>query len=204
MLTRTKIIALATILATTSAWAKHHHHHDHDEGGAAGLADVTLLVVRHAEKPTDEGNAGLTPAGEARAKAYATYFQHFTFEAAPVHVDALIASADSRESSRPRLTLEPLAKATGMQVQTPFANKQYKDAARWLESGDAHLHGAALIAWHHGKLAKLLERLGADPATVLPDGKWPDNVYDWVIVLRYGKDGSLMEAKRVVEPADLK
>ena len=117
---------------------------------------------------------------------------------------ALIASADSGESARPRLTLEPLSKATGLPIQQPFANKQYKDFARWMESGDAHLHGTAFVAWHHGKLAKLLERLGADPATILPGGEWPENVYDWVIVLRYGPDGHLAEAKRVTEPSDLK
>ena len=33
-----------------------------------GLADATVVIVRHGEKP-DEG-AGLSPAGEARAKAY--------------------------------------------------------------------------------------------------------------------------------------
>ncbi len=203
MLTRTKVFVLATVVAIAPAHAKHHHHND-DEGESTGLANVTLLVVRHAEKPTAEGDTGLAPAGEARAKAYATYFQHFTFEGPPIHVDALIASADSRESARPRLTLEPLAKATGLPVQQPFANKQYKDFARWMESGDGHLHGTALVAWHHGKLAKLLERLGADPATILPGGEWPENVYDWVIVLRYGPDGHLAEAKRVTEPGDLK
>ena len=203
MLTRTKVFFLATVVAIAPAHAKHHHH-DRDESGSTGLADVTLLVVRHAEKPMVEGDVGLAPAGETRAKAYVSYFQHFTFEGSPVHVDALIASADSRESARPRLTLEPLAKATGLPVQQPFANKQYKDFARWMESGDAHLHGTALVAWHHGKLAKLLERLGADPATILPGGEWPENVYDWVIVLRYGPDGHLAEAKRITEPSDLK
>ena len=203
MWTRMQLVVLASLVTIAPAWSKHHHHRD-DGGGSSGLANVTLLVVRHAEKPTDEGNSGLAPAGEARAKAYATYFQHFTFEGSPVHVEALIASADSGESARPRLTLEPLSKATGLPIQQPFANKQFKDAARWIESGDAHLHGAALIAWHHGKLAKLLEKLGADPATILPDGSWPEEVYDWVIVLRYGPDGSLTEAKRVTEPADLK
>ncbi len=194
---------LALLLATTPALAKHGHHHDADgAAGAPGLAGVTLLVVRHAEKPASEGDRGLSPAGEARAKAYATYFRHFSVDGAPVAIDTLIASADSNESARPRLTLEPLSKATGIAIQTPFANKQVKDAARWIEAGQTHK--AALIAWHHGKLAKLLEKLGADTSTLLPDGEWPDGVYDWVIVLRYDGDGNLSEAKRIVEPADLK
>ena len=119
----------------------------------------------------------------------------------PVAIDTLIASSDSNESARPRLTLEPLSKATGIAIQTPFANKQVKDAARWIEAGQTHK--AALIAWHHGKLTKLLEKLGADPSTLLPGGDWPDDVYNWVIVLRYDASGNLSEAKRIVEP-DLK
>lgn len=189
-------------LAATPALAKHHHHHHDDEEGAPGLANVTLLVVRHAEKPERDGDRGLAPAGDARAKAYATYFQHFSVDGTPVKIDTLIASADSDESARPRLTLEPLSKATGIAIQTPFANKQVKDAARWIEDGQTHK--AALIAWHHGKLTKLLEKLGADPSTLLPDGEWPGDVYNWVIVLRYDGDGNLSDAKRIVEPADLK
>ena len=194
------IFLLCSLLGAAPAWAKHHHHHD-DEA-APGLANVTLLVIRHAEKPAAEGDRGLSPAGEARAKGYATYFQHFEVDGAPVHIDTLIASADSDESARPRLTLEPLSAATGIRIQTPFANKDVKDAAHWIEAGQTH--GVALIAWHHGKLAKLLEKLGADPATLLPDGTWSENVYDWVIVLRYDADGQLSEAKRIVEPANLK
>ena len=140
--------------------------------------------------------------GIARANAYDSYFRHFSVDGAPVAIDTLIASADSRESARPRLTLEPLSKATGIPIQTPFANKQVKDAARWIAAGQTHK--AALIAWHHGKLAKLIEKLGADPSTVLPGGDWPDDVYDWVVVLRYDSAGRLAEAKRIVEPADLK
>ena len=40
------------------------------------------------------------------------------------------------------------------------------------------IRGAALVAWHHGKLAKLLEPRGADAATILPDDEWPKNFDD--------------------------
>ncbi len=195
------LLALALLLGSTAVQAKHHHRDDRENGGAPGLANATLLVVRHAEKPADAGDGGLSPAGEARAKAYATYFQHLEIDGSAVHIGTLVASADSRESARPRLTLEPLSKATGLPIETPFANKQVKDAARWIAAG--HARGTTLIAWHHGKLAKLLQKLGADPTTLLPDGEWPEDVYDWVIVLRYGADGQLSEAKRIVEPAAL-
>ena len=196
--------ACALVAAVLPAAAKHHHHHHHGDdataGLASGLANVTLLVVRHAEKPTDPGDHGLSPAGTARAKAYASYFRHFAIDGRPVTIDTLIASADSDASARPRLTLEPLSKATGIAIQTPFKNKHYQDAASWIAGGVTH--GTALIAWHHGKLPDLVAALGAP--NVLPGGAWPDDVYDWVVVLRYDGQGRLASATKVTEPTDLK
>ena len=131
---------------------------------ADGLANATILVIRHAEKP-DEGS-GLSPAGQARALAYATYFKTLTIDGVPIHIDTLIATADSGESERPRLTLAPLSEATGIQIQQPFDDAAVKDLARWLEQGKPDR--TILIAWHHGKLPKLLERLGVNPSDMLP------------------------------------
>jgi hypothetical protein len=167
-----------------------------------GLANATILVIRHAEKP-DEGT-GLSPAGQARAQAYASYFKTFIVDGAPLHIDTLIATADSRESVRPRLTLAPLSEAIGIQIQQPFDDDAVKDLARWLEQGKPDR--TILIAWHHGKLPKLLERLGANPSDMLPEGRWPEEVYDWVVVLRYDHDGEIMPAssRLVREPALVK
>ena len=159
-----------------------------------------MLVIRHAEKTGSRDDRGLSAAGETRARAYADYFRHLAIDGAPVRIDTLIASSDSDASARPRLTLEPLSKAIGLPIETPFANKQVKDFAHWLEAAP---RGTVLIAWHHGKLAKLIEHLGANPATLLPGGAWPDDVYDWLIVLRYDDAGRLKESRRIVEPADL-
>ena len=194
------IVAIALAAGVGVAWGKHHHHAA-EAGGESGLAGATLLVVRHAEKPTTAGDRGLSAVGDARARAYADYFRHLEIDGAPVHVGALLASADTDESARPRLTLEPLAKATELTVETPFANKQVKDFANWLQAGPPR--GTVLIAWHHGKLAKLLAQLGADPTTLLPDGAWPEDVYDWLVVLRYDGAGRLVDSKRIIEPAGL-
>ena len=73
-----------------------------------------------------------------------------------------------------------------------------KALAHWLAAGAPHR--TILIAWHHGRLPKLLNQLGANPDEVLPDGFWPEDAFDWVIVLRYDGDGQLSEEK-IVEPA---
>jgi hypothetical protein len=157
------------------------------------LADNTVLIIRHSEKP-EVGN-GLTPKGEARAQLYAKYFQPFHEEGLSVPVDCLYAGADSESSIRPRLTLEPLSKATGMPLHLKIGTKESEALVLELKTEPHGRH--PLIAWRHGEMPALLRAFGASPEKLLPDGKWPDDVYDWVIVLKMGPDGQLSSARLI-------
>lgn len=77
-----------------------------------------------------------------------------------MNIDTLIGTADSTDSVRLRLTLEPPSKATSIAIQRPFADHEVKALARWLKNGQSGR--TILIAWHHGKISKLLEKLGAN------------------------------------------
>jgi hypothetical protein len=169
---------------------------------ADGFKDTTILIVRHAEKPATKAEGpGLTPAGEVRARNYATYFSHFMLDGAALHIDTLIATADSKGSHRPRLTVTPFSQASGLPIQQPFADDDVKQLAEWLGTGAPKR--TILIAWHHGMIPALLTALGADPNALVPGRKWPPDTYDWVIALRYGDDGKLISSQRIVEPATL-
>jgi hypothetical protein len=171
----------------------------HDANATTGLADATVLIVRHAEKP-DVGN-GLTPAGEHRAMAYADYFRRFEIDGAPVHIDTLVATLDTPKSARPRLTVEPFAKASGLQLQQPFADKQVHELAVWLAAQPPGR--TTLIAWHHGQIPNLLTALGADPVALIGAPPWPASVYNWVVVLHYDSSGRLITSRLVHEPDGL-
>ena len=159
------------------------------------LSDCVVLIVRHAEKP--ENGTGLTEQGMRRAQTYAHYFDPFTAGSVNTKPELLIASADSDNSERPRLTLEPLSRALGLQVDTRFADHEEKELAVFLTTAP---HGKAiLIAWHHGKLAKLIRALGGTPDDILPDGQWPSRVYDWVVELRFDHHGILATQKVIHE-----
>src|ERR1700722_1599091 len=149
------------------------------------LKDAVVLIIRHAEKPAS--GDGLTPAGEARAKAYVHYFKNYMVDGKPFEADHLFAAADSKGSRRPRLTLTPLSEATGLRIDQRFTDKQFRELADDLR---AKPHGRdILICWHHGEIPGLLHALGASPEELLPGGKWPDEVFGWVIQLRYGREG---------------
>lgn len=183
---------LAVLWLLPCAAALAHHHHD---GKLRGLADTTVLIVRHAEKPAH--GTGLAPAGQARAQAYVRYFESFAVDGQPLRPDTLVATADSRHSDRPELTLQPLAQALGLPIDDRFDDQQVKELADMLEQQP---HGSVvLICWHHGEVPKLVHALGGDPSALLPHGKWPSKVFGWVLVLRYDHQGYLASAQRIDE-----
>ena len=162
-----------------------------------GPKDSAVLIIRHAENP-DSGR-GLSPSGEQRADAYKHYFKKFTVDSRRLRPDVIFAAKDSKQSQRPRLTVEPFAKAAKLQIDTRFSSNQSAELAADLRATEQGKR--ILISWRHGNIPDLLLALGANPETLLPHGKWPDPVYDWVILLRYDQDGRLIptNTKRINE-----
>ena len=153
-----------------------------------GPKNAVVLIIRHAE---DAGSGdGISPLGQERAEAYKDYFLKFTVDSKPREPQVIFAAKDSKKSHRPRLTMEPFAKAAKLQIDTRFGNNQSADLAADLR---ANQQGKViLICWRHPYVPALLGALGANPKTFLPKGKWPGAVYDWVILLSYDQDGRLI------------
>ena len=190
------LIALAI---STAAFA-----HASENEKSSALKNALVLIIRHAEKP--ESGSGLSTNGQARAKAYVNYFKNFTntIDSQPLKINYIFAAADSKESHRPRLTIAPTSQALGLAIDSRFKDKNFQGLANEIR---AQPHGRIiLIAWHHGEIPSLVHALGGDPATVIPKAKWPEDVFGWVIELRYDACGRLVETKRINEkllPDDL-
>jgi broad specificity phosphatase PhoE len=162
-----------------------------------GPKNAVVLIIRHAE---DAGSGhGLSPRGEERAEAYKNYFLNFTIDSKRREPDVVLVAKDSKQSHRPRLTVEPFAKAAKLPIDSSIGNKQPADLAAELRAN--HQGKVILICWHHGQIPALLRALGAAPETLLPNGKWPKTVYDWVILVSFDEDGHLIPAstKRISE-----
>ena len=160
-----------------------------------GPRNAVVLIIRHAEEP-DQGS-GLSAIGTARADAYANYFKNFKIDGQPLKLDYLFAAGDSSNSQRPRLTVEPTGRALDLMVDSQFKNRRYLDLVDEIQSLPPGKN--ILISWHHGKIPYLLRAFGADPGRLLPRGKWPDDVYNWLIELRYDENGHLLASKRINE-----
>ncbi len=186
---------LCGLLALAISTAVFAQSSGNDKSGA--LNNALVLIIRHAEKP--DSGFGLSATGKARAKAYVNYFKNFTnaVDGQPLKINYIFAAADSKESHRPRLTITPTSRALGLAIDSRFKEKDFQGLANELHSKP---HGRAiLIAWHHGEIPSLLRALGADPAAVIPKSKWPEDVFGWVIELRYDADGHLTETTRINE-----
>ena len=155
-----------------------------------GPKNSVVLIIRHAEN--GGVGRGLAPRGEQRAEAYKNYFLNFAVDSKRREPQAIFAAKDSKQSHRPRLTVEPFAKAAELRIDTRFGNNQSADLAADLR---ANQQGKViLICWRHPYVPALLGALGANPKTFLPKGKWPGAVYDWVILLSYDQDGRLISS----------
>jgi hypothetical protein len=153
-----------------------------------GPKDAVVIIIRHADD-ADSGD-GLSPLGQERTEAYKNYFLNFTVDSKPREPTVIFAATDSKKSHRPRLTMEPFAKAANLKIDTRFGNDQSADLAADLR---AHQQGKViLICWRHPYIPALLSALGANPETFLPNGKWPGKVFNWIILLSFDQDGHLI------------
>src|SRR4051812_38120487 len=81
-----------------------------------GPKRAVVLIIRHAED-ADTGR-GLSDRGHQRAEAYKDYFLNFSIDSKRSEPQAIFTARDSKPSQRPSLTVEPFAKAAGLQIDT--------------------------------------------------------------------------------------
>jgi hypothetical protein len=155
-----------------------------------GPKGSVVLIIRHAED-ADSGE-GLSPRGEQRAEAYKDYFKNFTVDSKRLEPQAIFAASDSKRSHRPRLTVEPFAKAEKLPIDRRFGSDHSDNLAADLRAKEQGK--VILVCWRHGVIPDLLRALGQKPKKLLPDGKWPGAVYDWVLLLSFDQNGRLIPA----------
>lgn len=151
-----------------------------------------ILVMRHAEKPNTGGDIHLAPEGATRAQHLVTYIPS-TFGSPQF----LVATQQSVDSNRPWETIEPLAQSIGVKIDDSFADDDYKALAAEILANQKYQGGLVLVCWHHEKIPKLAQALGA-PRAAIPD-PWNPNIYNLILILDYTGDPKPSVSK-VFEP----
>ena len=140
-----------------------------------------IILIRHAEKPTDPANPHLSPAGVERAKRLVSFIKTDSAMARfglPIAVFATKTTADDN-GQRTQETVAPLAAALKLRVQTPYHGKDYAALAKLILSNPAYAGKTVVICWNHEQIPQLAEALGVAPAPP----KWKGSVFDVVYVI---------------------
>ena len=160
--------------------------------------NTNILMIRHAERP-DKGT-GLSVAGQARAQAYIVYFQNYLIANKHLTINYLFASADSAESIRPRMTIEPLAAALKLKINGKHSYTDYNIVKDHIMNKPKYKNSNILICWHHEEILNFAKDLGADsktlpPGSNWPPSPWPEDVYGWVMQVCFDSEGNLDKAR---------
>ena len=138
----------------------------------------TVFIIRHAEKPP--AGPHLSDMGRERAQALVGLFRDCFCKP-----DALVAAGNTRKSSRPAETLEPLATVLGLTINAAFGTMEVDRLAE-------HLRGpgsprVVLISWRQDGIPLLARALGAQDAPA----HWPEHVFDRVWRLLFSADNTV-------------
>jgi broad specificity phosphatase PhoE len=143
---------------------------------------TTVILVRHAEKASQEDDSPLTPAGTERAKELARVL-------AGVKIDAIY----STQFRRTKDTAAPIAEALGMTVGIRNTGPTYAvDLAKQIRA--THVGQTVLVVGHSNSTIDVMRALGASDLPAIPESQY-DNLFvltdaegaaPKVVALRFG------------------
>jgi hypothetical protein len=193
-----------------------HHSDDARQGNGAPVMtdDSRIMLIRHAEKPRDGEQAvnregqpdadSLSITGWMRAGALVRFFSMPEASGAarhrivrPAHLLAA-RPTPARPSTRPRDTLQPLARSLGLNLDLRFASE---DPLPRLAEHLRRLQGSVLVCWRHDELPALANELLQ--RTEAP-GTWPGRCYDLVWIIEQVRcGGKLTQVPQHLLPGDV-
>lgn len=146
---------------------------------------VTVVVVRHAEKATDDPrDPSLSPAGEARARALAATL-----------VDAGLDRAIATQFRRTRDTAAPAAEAAGIEVEVrpvDAANAEHYGSDLATDLRALPPGSTVLVVGHSNTVPAMVQALSGQPAEPMPETE-----YDrYTVVLLDGASGGEVQVHR--------
>jgi hypothetical protein len=194
---RATVTVLALALSVMAAGCGSSSGPTSDILTATGATRSLVMIIRHGEKPDGshpgvdaKGNpddSSLTETGWNRANRLVDLFapaQHPPRSglARPTAIYAAGATSDG-EGMRTRETVQPLADALGITVNTKFGKGDEKALVK-----DATARsGVTLICWQHGEIPAIVEAFRAvSPAA---PSTWPDDRFDVVWTLTRTTNG---------------
>ena len=153
-----------------------------------------IILLRHAEKPNDQEDPHLSPAGVKRAARLVAFIMTDPVMSSAGRPVAIFATESTKHDrgQRTQETVAPLARALKLPVLTPFHGKQYRPLAKQILSTPAYAGKTVLICWNHEEIPALAQALGVTPAPA----KWKGSVFDEVYVITYANGRATLNRYR--------
>lgn len=148
-----------------------------------------IIIIRHAEKPPDPDDKGLSELGRRRAASLVKFFTEnaeATKLGKPVAVFAT-GLGKGGKGQRCQQTVAPLAASLHLPVQTPFKAEDNGDLAKQILSDEKLKDKVVLICWTKERIPELMAALGVRSVP----GKLEENEYDFVYLLTPEPGGGL-------------
>ena len=139
-----------------ASFAHHKNYYPTDASTTSVSMPERILLMRHAEKPDDENNPDLAPAGFHRAETLPKYI--LSQYGRP---DYIFAAANSKKSSRPYETAIPLSRQSGVAIDTTFRDKDFEGLADVLRHDNRFSGKLIVVVWHHGNIPEFAQALHA-------------------------------------------
>lgn len=132
--------------------------------GSAVAQPAHIILIRHAEKPDDPTDNGLSLTGKERAFALVPYLAEQPEIKAlgqPAFIFAQAAPDPAKNSLRPILTVQPYAQSIWLPVLSNHNKQDFKKLADELLNDDRHEYRGktVLICWEHDVLAEFAQYL---------------------------------------------
>ncbi len=150
---------------------------------SAGAQPARIILIRHAEKPTDPWQVHLSEQGQKRALRLAKWLTQGKAVGTNGPPAALFAAAPTPRGRGVRCeeTLKPTADKLGLPVRAAYAAADYARLAHYLLR-DRSLKGqTVVICWVHECLPQLAAALGVRPQPP----KWKDKDFESAYVITF-------------------
>lgn len=142
-----------------------------------------IILIRHADKPTDPNDPHLSPAGVKRAEqlvSFITTDAMMTRFGTPVAVFATHTTKGDN-GQRTQETVAPLAKSLNLPVQAPYLGKDFAALAKLILTNSSYAGKTVLVCWNHEEIPQLVAALGVTPEPP----RWKGSVFDKVYLISY-------------------
>ena len=121
------------------------------------MAQPTIILLRHAEKPKDKTNVNLSHKGLRRAAALAPYLLD---KFGPPCAIYAMKQGSPTESARPIQTITPTATQAKLPVLTSYDKNSYPSLVNAILSNTDYTGKTVYIVWEHKCLDKIAKQFG--------------------------------------------